>query len=98
MLFKLLFFLVSVGLLIRFWFIIPIVVIALVIGLVISNRKSRTNVENPDTQEIYGSTTHKVSAAVSPSLYNEMSQYCNRNRMTISELIRKAVRAYMDSN
>lgn len=105
MLFKLLFFLVSVGLLIRFWYVIPIAIIPVVlIAIAISRNRSKRNTESPevieppDTQRMYSSTTYKISSTVSPSLYNEITQYCSRNRMTVSELIRKAVRAYMDSN
>ncbi len=31
-------------------------------------------------------------------MYNEVKNYCRKHKMTISELIRKSVRTYMDRN
>lgn len=40
----------------------------------------------------------KIGAEVSDSLYSEVQQYCRDNSLTVSALIRQAVRFYMDSN
>ena len=39
----------------------------------------------------------KIGAEISNSLYDEVTSYCRKNRMTISDLIRKSVRLYMDT-
>lgn len=40
----------------------------------------------------------KIGAEVSPSMHNEIKQYCQRHGISISDLIRTAVKAYMDSH
>ena len=39
----------------------------------------------------------KIGAEISNSLYDEVTSYCRKHRMTISDLIRKSVRFYMDT-
>ena len=41
---------------------------------------------------------YKIGTEVSKYFYDEVKQYCNKHHITISDLIRNAVRAYMDSN
>lgn len=74
------------------WLIICIVFVSIVIS------KSRTNIKSSDPQSMYDSSSCKIGAVVNPELYDEVRQYCRRNHMTISDLIRNAVKAYMDSN
>lgn len=37
----------------------------------------------------------KIGAEISPDLYNEISSYCFRNSISISELIRRSVSEYI---
>lgn len=37
----------------------------------------------------------KIGAEISPDLYNEISSYCSRNSISISELIRRSVSEYI---
>lgn len=39
----------------------------------------------------------KIGAEVSKAFHEEMSQYCSRHSLTLSDLIRNAVRYYMDT-
>lgn len=39
----------------------------------------------------------KIGAEVSSRFYDEVKQYCRKHHMTISDLIREAVRVYMDT-
>jgi len=40
----------------------------------------------------------KISAEISDDLYGEVQSYCRQNSMTISDLIRKAVKSYIENN
>ena len=52
-----------------------------------------------ETDDIFMQNTKpKIGAEVSNYFYDEVKQYCNKHHITISDLIRNAVRAYMDSN
>ena len=105
MLFKTLLFLVSIGLIIRYWYLFPIIIIIIGILVIVftqngPRKKSKPIeiTEKPDFPRTYESTTGRISSTVSPALYEEITQYCSRKRITVAELIRKAVKAYMDSN
>lgn len=49
-------------------------------------------------EELSENANYKIGADVSNLFYDEVKQYCRKHHMTISDLIRKAVRAYMDTN
>lgn len=52
-------------------------------------------------EEIYfqpNNSKPKIGAEVSDAFYREVKLYCSRHKLSISDLIRKAVRSYMDSN
>ena len=41
---------------------------------------------------------YTICTAVSKYFYDEVKQYCNKHHMTISDLIRKSVKEYIDKN
>lgn len=55
-----------------------------------------TYYEEPEYTSKSTTSKPKISAEVSESLSSEVRSYCNRNSITTSELIRRAVREYMD--
>ena len=78
-------------------FLIFIVAVFIAIGVASSSRHS----ESFDYPEEYSSSTkqrYQIGASVSPSFYNDVQNYCRRNGITISDLIRNAVRAYIGSS
>lgn len=42
--------------------------------------------------------SYKIGAEVGEVFYYEVKRYCSNKRITISELIRKSVKAYMENN
>ena len=40
----------------------------------------------------------KISAEVSDDLYNEVQSYCRKNSITVSDLIRRSVKSFMENN
>lgn len=59
---------------------------------IISARKHKTN------ETLVQNASPKIGAEVSSRFYDEIKRYCTAHHMTISDLIRKSVRAYMDTN
>lgn len=65
-----------------------------------SNHSSEYNTDEYGWQT-YGSQTNsrpKISAEVSDSMHSQIKRYCSSHSMTISDLVRKSVKDYMDSN
>lgn len=56
-------------------------------------QKNTSSTKTEDTN-----TTPKIGASVSRAFHDEAWSYCNRHHMTMSDLIRKAVKKYMDEN
>lgn len=69
-----------------------VLIITIVVLLFLFFRK-RSNVE-----ELSESANYKIGAEVNNYFYDEVKRYCRKHHMTISDLIRKSVRAYMDSH
>lgn len=76
----------------------PVFLIACVIYSALSDRKSRRNSSTFDSLDVSYNESPKISSVVSVQLYEEAKRYCCKHRITMSDLIRKAVRFYMDSN
>lgn len=75
-------------------FLIFIVAVFIAIGVASSSHHS----ESIDYPEEFSSSTkqrYQIGASVSPSFYNDVQNYCRRNGITTSDLIRNAVRDYM---
>ena len=56
----------------------------------------------PSSSENYSVSTSnrkpKISAEVSDDLYDEVQSYCRKNSITVSDLIRKSVKSFMENN
>lgn len=81
---------------------ILIFVIVLVIMLIFFAKISPKR-NNYNTTPIYyesssDSSSPKLTATVSKSLHNDVKNYCQRHNITISELVRTAVKKYMEEN
>lgn len=65
-----------------------------------SSKPTQTYTYYEEPEYTIRSTTSKpkISAEISESLSTEVRSYCNRNSMSTSELIRRAVREYMDNH
>lgn len=71
------------------------VIIVSIIGIIlyyVDDSKSRQKV--PEAELV--SDKPKIGAEVSTSLYDEIKLYCSKHSMSISDLIRSAVKTYMD--
>lgn len=78
-------------------FLIFIVAVFIAIGVASSSRHS----ESIDYPEEYSSSTkqrYQIGASVSPFFYNDVQNYCRRNGITTSDLIRNAVSDYIGSS
>lgn len=86
-------------LLIEFWplflIVFAVIIIIFIANIISSSRKSSNSYESYETS---GICKPKIGTEVSEYFYDEVKQYCRKHHMTISDLIRKAVRAYMDEH
>ena len=102
MLFTLIAFILFICIVVEFWPLFLFLLIsffALIIVLIVRSCRQNTNIEI--TEDDYFSNSNykqKIGAEVNGIFYNEITQYCSKHHMTISDLIRKSVRAYMDAN
>lgn len=71
-------------------FVLLIIVAWLLIAMKASSSETETTFESTNSKP-------KIGAEISNSLYDEVTSYCQKHRMTISDLIRKSVRLYMDT-
>ncbi len=78
-------------------FIIFILLLVIVIAVFVVCKRS-ANHKKPDYHLENVNTKPKIGSEVSYCFYNEIKQYCYKHHMSISDLIRKAVRIYMDTN
>lgn len=90
-----------------FLFLVALAAIIFIIYKVVSALQSRHSTpttyttSNPSQSEPEISSLsrrQRIASEVSDSFYNEVQSFCQRNSMTVSDLIRKSVREYMDHN
>lgn len=74
----------------KFIFLIPVILVLVLLLVAIFKKQPE-----PEQSEV---SHYKIGTEVSSHFYDEVKQYCRKHHMTISDLIRKSVRAYMDSN
>lgn len=89
-----------VFLLIEFWPLFLIALVAMIIMFIasaISSSRKKSN-KYEISCETSGTVKPKIGAEVSEYFYDEIKRYCFKHHMTISDLIRDAVRAYMDEH
>lgn len=87
--------LLLIYLLINYW---PLFLVALIIIAAISvyfhfHKMTEIKIEEQPENDRY-----TICAAVSKYFYDEVKQYCKKHRMTVSDLIRDSVKAYMDDH
>ena len=93
--FTILFILFLIYLLVTYW---PLFLAGLIILIIILIAASRSRKQTVEQKEITETVNYKIGAEVGSLFYYEVKDYCYKHHMTISDLIRKSVRAYMDSN
>ena len=59
--------------------------------------KKTVSYEMPDSRSEFSRQKPKIGAEVSFAFYDEMTEYCSRHNLSLSDLIRNAVRYYMDT-
>lgn len=80
----------------EYWPILLVCLILIVLMVVFfCMRKKQVRVVEVDPSE---KAQYKVGAEVGYQLYEEIKRYCRKHNMSISDLIRKSVREYMDAN
>ncbi len=75
------------------WIILVFVIIISFIGIILYGVDSKRQ-QNSEAE--LGNDKPKIGAQVSVSLYNEITLYCSKHSMSISDLIRSSVKSYMD--
>lgn len=95
--FGLIMFLVVLGFVIQYWsYILAGIIFVVAMVLIIAFAGSR---KRPvQYEELTENANYKIGAEVGSLFYYEVKDYCYKHHMTISDLIRKAVKTYMNSN
>lgn len=95
--FTILFILFLIYLLVTYW---PLFLVGLIILIIIliAVAVSRSREQTVKYEELTENVNYKIGAEVGSLFYYEVKDYCYKHHMTISDLIRKSVRAYMNSN
>ncbi len=84
-----------------------LLLIVIVIGVVVyfshtNSQSSQSNDSYTDTREEdirpEPKSRSKISAELDENLYSEVRTYCQEHSMTVSDLIRKSVKNYIDNN
>lgn len=78
-------------------FLIFIVAVFIAIGVASSSRHSES-IDYPEEHSSFTKQRYQIGASVSLSFYNDVQNYCRRNGITTSDLIRNAVRVYIGSS
>lgn len=85
-----------------FLLIFLIISIAMIIIFIIAIRSDSTSSNtnsSVDHQRIDEMNIQpNIGAVVSDNLYEEIQDYCRKNSLTVSDLIHKSIRYYIDSN
>lgn len=76
------------------WILLVFVIAVSIIGIILYGVDSKRQQKVPEAELV--SNKPKIGAEVSISLYDEIKLYCSKHSMSISDLIRSAVRTYMD--
>ena len=70
-----------------------LIMLAIVFAVAHSSQKKYEQNSQQESQ-----TRYTISASVSESFHDEVETYAKKRRTTVSEIIRKSVRKYMDEN
>ena len=86
-----------------FFFLLIIIIIGVVAYFVHSNSQSSYDSHTytytrEDDVRPEPKSRPKISAELNDELYSEVRTYCSNHSMTVSDLIRKSVKAYIDNN
>lgn len=84
-------------------FLIVVISIIIVIALMLyfkyqSDNQAVTRTYDYTKEEPMRARLPKISAEVDDKLYREAKSYCDTHHLTMSDLIRKAIKEYIDSN
>lgn len=78
------------------WIIIVGVILIFMVLVLCTDTSGSRSSEKTEPQSENENVKPKIGAEVTLAFYDEMKDYCSRHSLTISDLIRNAVRLYMD--
>lgn len=75
-----------------------ILVIMLIVFAKLSPKRNNYNTAPIYYESSNDSSSPKLTATVTQSFHNDVKNYCQRHKLTISDLVRTAVKKYMEEN